>query len=117
MFLLLSGMTLVLGDARVEMEREFAEEKKQNFGVLVINVFSSDAVPMHLMMREAFELYREHLDPGHAKSSLSRESNRETKDDTVVTRFAVIDLFHFEIGPKAREVDTCRGADPPGCPA
>jgi hypothetical protein len=42
--LLFSGMALVLGDARVEMECEFAEEEKQNFGVLVADAFSSEAV-------------------------------------------------------------------------
>ena len=46
---MLSGMAFVLGDARVEMEREFAEGKEQNFGVLVIGAFSSDSAPVHLI--------------------------------------------------------------------
>jgi len=58
-----SEVTLVLGDARVEMERELAAGENQAFDVLVIDAFSSDAVPMHLMTREAFELYWEHLKP------------------------------------------------------
>jgi predicted O-methyltransferase YrrM len=58
-----SDVTLVLGDARAEMERELAEGENQNFDVLVIDAFSSDAVPMHLMTREGFELYWEHLKP------------------------------------------------------
>jgi hypothetical protein len=56
-----SDVTLVLSDARVEMERELAEGENQNFDVLVVDAFSSDAVPMHLMTREGFELYWEHL--------------------------------------------------------
>ena len=36
-------MVLVLGNARLEMERELAEGKKQNLGVLVIKAFSSEA--------------------------------------------------------------------------
>jgi hypothetical protein len=49
-FLLLSDVGLVLGDARVEMDREFAEGKKQHSEVLVIDAFSSDAAPMYLIV-------------------------------------------------------------------
>ena len=48
-FPLLSDRGLVLGDARAEMERELAERKKQNSEVRVIDVFGSDAAPMHLI--------------------------------------------------------------------
>jgi hypothetical protein len=44
-FLLFSGRALVLGDARVEMEREFAEGKKPNFGALVHEEFPLAAEP------------------------------------------------------------------------
>ena len=40
---------LVLGDARVEMERGLAAGMKQHFEVLVIDAFSGDAAPTHLM--------------------------------------------------------------------
>ena len=53
----------MLGDARMEMERELVAGDDQAFDVLVIDAFSSDAVPMHLMTREAFLLYWEHLKP------------------------------------------------------
>jgi hypothetical protein len=33
------------------------------FGVLVVDVFSSDYVPLHLMTREALALYVDHLAP------------------------------------------------------
>jgi len=55
---------LVLGDARVSMERELAEGRAQGFDVLVLDAFTGDAVPVHLLTREAFDVYRRHLAPG-----------------------------------------------------
>lgn len=54
---------LVLGDARIKMERELAAEQKQQFDVLVVDAFSSDAIPMHLLTKEAVELFLAHLRP------------------------------------------------------
>jgi hypothetical protein len=54
---------LVLGDARVSLEQELAEEKSQAFDVLVLDAFASDAVPVHLLTREAFDVYWRHLAP------------------------------------------------------
>lgn len=50
----------VLGDARLALERE----APQNFDVLVIDAFSGDSVPVHLLTREAFRVYLRHLGPG-----------------------------------------------------
>lgn len=36
-------------------------ESPQNYDVLVIDAFSSDAVPIHLLTQEAFEIYLKHL--------------------------------------------------------
>jgi SAM-dependent methyltransferase len=49
----------VLGDARLSLERE----DPQQFDILVLDAFSSDAIPAHLLTREAFALYRRHLNP------------------------------------------------------
>ena len=46
-----------LGDARLNLEREPA----QGFDVLAIDAFSSDAIPIHLITREAIEIYEKHL--------------------------------------------------------
>jgi spermidine synthase len=35
----------------------------QNFDVLVLDIFSSDSTPVHLVTKEAFALYLEHLAP------------------------------------------------------
>lgn len=50
---------VVLGDARLSMERE----PDQRFDILVLDAFSSDAIPVHLLTREAFETYLRHLQP------------------------------------------------------
>jgi len=49
----------VVGDARLQLERE----ADQRFDILVLDAFSSDAVPVHLLTLEAFRLYRRHLQP------------------------------------------------------
>ena len=53
----------VLGDARISLERELAEGNPQNFDVLVLDTFSSDSIPVHLVTKEAFDLYLAHLAP------------------------------------------------------
>ncbi|HEV2488226.1 MAG TPA: fused MFS/spermidine synthase [Candidatus Acidoferrales bacterium] len=48
---------VVLGDARLSLERQ----SPQGFDVLVVDAFSGDSIPVHLLTREAFELYFRHL--------------------------------------------------------
>ncbi len=50
---------VVLGDARLSM----AHEPSQEFDMLVIDAFAGDAVPVHLLTREAFNIYWRHLKP------------------------------------------------------
>ena len=50
---------MIPGDARLSLERE----TPQNFDVLLVDAFSGDAIPVHLLTREAFELYFRHLKP------------------------------------------------------
>jgi SAM-dependent methyltransferase len=49
----------VLGDARLNMERE----APQNYDILGIDAFSSDSIPVHLITREAMAVYLKHLKP------------------------------------------------------
>lgn len=49
-----------LGDARLSLE----QEPPQGFDVLVLDAFSGDAVPVHLLTEEAFTAYQRHLRPG-----------------------------------------------------
>jgi SAM-dependent methyltransferase len=50
---------LALGDARLTLERE----APQNFDVLAVDAFSSDAIPVHLITREALGVYLKHVRP------------------------------------------------------
>jgi spermidine synthase len=50
---------IILGDARLQLEREPA----QKFDVLLVDAFSGDSVPIHLLTYEAFAQYFRHLKP------------------------------------------------------
>ena len=50
---------VVLGDARLMLERQ----PGQHFDLLVVDAFSGDAIPVHLLTREAWALYWRHLKP------------------------------------------------------
>jgi spermidine synthase len=52
-------LEVVLGDARLSL----AGEPSQQFDVLVVDAFSGDSIPVHLLTREAFDLYFRHLKP------------------------------------------------------
>jgi hypothetical protein len=54
---------VILGDARLSMESELARKESQQFDVLALDAFSSDAIPVHLLTLEAFKLYLAHLKP------------------------------------------------------
>ena len=57
-----SGATITFaqGDGRASL----AAESPQNFDVLVVDAFSGDAIPLHLLTVEALAVYRRHLAPG-----------------------------------------------------
>jgi len=59
----LADITLVPGDARISLKRELDQGQIQEFDLLVMDAFSSNSVPIHLITREAFELYLDHLSP------------------------------------------------------
>jgi hypothetical protein len=54
---------IVTGDARLSLEAELARGAGRAFDVLVLDAFSSDAVPLHLLTVEAFHAYAAHLAP------------------------------------------------------
>lgn len=58
-----SQVSVKLGDARLSLEREAAKGERQKFDVLVLDAFSGDAIPVHLLTEEAFETYWQHVDP------------------------------------------------------
>jgi hypothetical protein len=79
---------VVMGDGRLSMENE----PPQNFDILIMDAFSSDAVPVHLLTREAFEIYQRHLKPDGA--ILVNISNRYLDLRPVVENAAR--LFNFQ---------------------
>jgi len=57
------SQSVILGDARISMEQELAAGTPREFDLLFLDAFSSDAVPVHLLTREAFEIYAKHMKP------------------------------------------------------
>lgn len=55
-----AAIDIVQGDARLALERE----DPQLFDLLVIDAFSGDAIPVHLLTRESLEIYLRHIKPG-----------------------------------------------------
>lgn len=56
-----ADVTVVLDDARLALEREWLEGQAQEFDVMLLDTFSSDSIPVHLITKEAFEIYLQHL--------------------------------------------------------
>jgi len=54
-----AAITIVTGDARLSLERE----NGPLYDVFLADAFSGDAIPVHLLTREAFDLYLRHLKP------------------------------------------------------
>jgi hypothetical protein len=53
---------ILMGDARLVLENQL-KEGSQNYDLLAVDAFSSDAIPVHLLTREAIGLYFKHLKP------------------------------------------------------
>jgi len=54
---------VVIGDARVSLDREAERGELHRFDVLVVDAFNGDSVPIHLITHDAYTLYRRHLQP------------------------------------------------------
>ena len=58
--------SVALRDASTSLETELATSGSQGFDILVIDAFSGDSIPLHLLTVEAFQLYLKHLNSGGA---------------------------------------------------
>jgi hypothetical protein len=76
------SLNVVLGDARLRL----AAEPDRSFDLLVLDAFSSDAIPIHLLTAEAFVLYERKLAPNGV--ILIHLSNRYLNLPPVVARIA-----------------------------
>jgi hypothetical protein len=54
-----ADIDITLGDARIMLERS----PDRHYGLIVIDAYSSDAIPVHLLTRESLRLYRDKLAP------------------------------------------------------
>jgi spermidine synthase len=91
---------IVLGDARISLQRQ----APGSLDVLAVDAFSSDAVPMHLLTREALQVYRRALSPGGVL--LIHISNRYLDLEPVLAAAARQDGWHgavFEYIPSLQE--------------
>jgi hypothetical protein len=52
-----AGLEVIPGDARLSMESELKSRQPQDFNLLAIDAFSGDAIPVHLLTEEAFQIY------------------------------------------------------------
>src|SRR5208337_1453056 len=55
-----AAVEVSLGDGRLNLE----SERSQQFDILIMDAFSGDSVPVHLITREALATYFRHLKPG-----------------------------------------------------
>lgn len=90
----------VLGDARLNMERE----PRQDYDILVIDAFSSDSIPVHLITREAMAVYLRHMKADGVIAF--HVTNRFLKLAPVVKRIAeAYDLHTVLVTDEAEETE------------
>ncbi len=77
------GCQVVLGDARLSLARA----RPQEYGFIILDAFSSDAIPIHLMTTEAIGLYLSRLAPGGVLAF--HISNRHLALAPVLARVAI----------------------------
>ena len=58
-----ANVEVYIGDGRLVLERQLEAGSKQ-FDVLLLDAFSSDSVPVHLLTEQAFDIYQQHMAPG-----------------------------------------------------
>jgi spermidine synthase len=92
-----AAVSVVSGDGRMSLSRE----APQGFDVLVVDAFTGDAIPLHLLTREAMQVYRRQLAPGgvvafHVSNSyldlapeIARVAESEGMQARVVESFAI----------------------------
>lgn len=56
-----SKVDISVGDGRLLLQEAYDNKGSEEFDILVLDAFSGDAIPAHLLTVEAFELYAKHL--------------------------------------------------------
>lgn len=101
---------VILGDARLSLAHELKRGEKQQFDILVLDAFSGDAIPIHLLTLEAMQLYARHMsDRGVLAVHVS---NRHLELAPIVARLAdqmqvkAILVEHYDTGDGADEASS-----------
>lgn len=100
-----SSTKIVLGDARLQLQNA----PDQHYGLIVLDAFNSDAIPIHLMTQEAIALYTSKLATGGMLAF--HVSNRSLKLDAVLATLAKHNGA-MTLGFADGEHDPVRGKDP-----
>jgi hypothetical protein len=98
-------MDIVLGDARLQLQEELDEGKAQKLDVLVVDAFSGDAIPVHLLTREAMQTYLRHL-RGSESVVAFHVSN------TAINLRPVVEALTRDAGLHNVEIETNQGVHP-----
>jgi len=77
------GLNLVMGDARLKIEEH---GQPGEYGLIIVDAFSSDAIPIHLLTKEAVALYVSRLRDGGVIAL--HVSNRYLKLEPIAARIA-----------------------------
>lgn len=56
-----ADIEVVHGDARISLDREQRSGQTHNYDLLIVDAFSGDGIPIHLLTQEALALYQQHL--------------------------------------------------------
>lgn len=96
-------VAIVPGDARLAMEHELRTGQNRQLDVLVLDAFSSDSIPVHLLTLESLKLYEQHLKPDGVMAI--HVSNRYLNLEPVVRRLAA------ELGFEMIQVDSLGGEE------
>lgn len=104
----LATIDVVPGDGRLSMERELADGEPQAFDVLVLDAFSGDAIPVHLLTAEAVEIYLRELnrDGVLAIHVTNRYLDLQPVIQAIAERFGlVVGRIHQSAGPLVKPSD------------
>jgi hypothetical protein len=100
---------VVIGDARLSLNAT----SDRTFGLFVVDAFSSDAIPVHLMTREALALYLARLAPGGLMAF--HISNRHLSLEPVLARLAedlnLVALIRRQVIDRDISADGLMGSD------
>jgi hypothetical protein len=95
------GAPVIIGDGRLTLH-----QAKPGLDLLALDAFSSDSVPMHLLTREAFALYKSRLGP-HGVIAINI-SNRNVELEDVIANSAAANGMVTSVALDTRKNDKAK---------